>query len=129
VRLDLPGDLGADPLALRRRPGQTVASLGGQLPGVEIGMDQRGGLELRQMVGGPPPLSEQRLEGDDRADRLLGEFGLMMGGLAGGDLGVDPRKLAPQGAGGNGRCAHARQTQAPRGSSDQVRDAAGVQVW
>ena len=73
-------------------------------------MDQRRGFELGEMIGGAAPLAEERLERDDRADRLLGEFGLVMGGLAGGDLGVDPRELAPQGAGGNGRCPHARQS-------------------
>ena len=95
VRLDLPGNLSPDPLPLCRRPGQAVTPLRGQLPGVEVGMDQRRGFELSEMIGGAAPLAEERLERDDRADRLLGEFGLVMGGLAGGDLGVDPRELAP----------------------------------
>ena len=58
-------------------------------------MDQRRGFELSEMIGGAAPLAEERLERDHRADRLLGEFGLVMGGLAGGDLSVDPRELAP----------------------------------
>ena len=96
VRFQLARDPSPNPLPLRRHPGQVVASFRRQLPGVEVGVDQRRRLELEELVGGPAPGVEERLERDHRPDRVLGVRRGLECLLQLGDLRVDSRELAPQ---------------------------------